>query len=569
MSAVHRIQRALAERSELVALLAYVTPSWRVLVLAVVLMMGESAIALLNPWIAAHLTTLVTRPAAESLPGGFGLLGLMALWALLLTVQSGLSFGNRYLLGSTGTAMLADLRSRLYDHLQSLPLGYFHERRRGEVLALLGNDAAHISHFVTGTLVSLLPLLMTFVGAAYFLYRISPAIALMAAVLVPLFFLAMRLIGRRIRPLSSESVRLHAEMFATLEENIGMLPAIKSFTREAHESARFQRSNVELLRVAKRRMLVESLLSPAVHLLAGLGLLLLVYASTLQVQSGALQPADMVGILLYGMLLTRPVSGLAGVYGSVQTARGSAVRLLEAFAVRPEPDDVGASELAPVGGHIQLEDVYFGYAGRQQTLAGVNLEIQAGETVAITGENGSGKSTIMHLLMRFADPDDGRILVDGTDIRGVSIGSLRGQIGLVAQHVLLLNGTVRDNIAYGCPEAAIGEIEGAARLAQADSFIRHLPNGYDTLIGDQGIRLSGGQRQRIALARALLKAPPILILDEATAMFDPGGELDFIEHCRSVLAGRTVILITHRPASLALASRVFVMEQGRLTEARR
>jgi ABC-type multidrug transport system fused ATPase/permease subunit len=305
-----------------------------------------------------------------------------------------------------------------------------------------------------------------------------------------------------------------------------------------------------------------------VHLLAGLGLLLLVFASTLQVQSGALQPADMVGILLYGMLLTRPVSGLAGVYGSVQTARGSAVRLLEAFAVRPEPDDVGAPELAPVGGHIRLEDVYFGYAGRQQTLTGVNLEIQAGETVAITGENGSGKSTIMHLLMRFADPDDGRILVDGTDIRGVSIRSLRGQIGLVAQHVLLLNGTVRDNIAYGCPEAAIGEIEAAARLAQADAFIRQLPNGYDTLIGDQGIRLSGGQRQRVALARALLKAPPILILDEATAMFDPSGELDFIEHCRDVLAGRTVILITHRPASLALASRTFVMEKGRLNESR-
>ncbi|MGB5737493.1 MAG: ABC transporter ATP-binding protein [Thiohalocapsa sp.] len=568
MDPLSPIRRALAERSDLVGLLAYVTPNWRVLMLAVVLMMGESAIALLNPWVAAQLTGLVTQPvnASVSLSTGFGLLELMSLWALLLAIQSGLSFGNHYLLGSTGTAMLAELRSRLYDHLQSLPLGYFHEKRRGEVLALLGNDAAHISHFVTSTLVSLLPLLLTFVGAAYFLFRISPGIAAMAVMLVPLFFFAMKLIGRRIRPLSSESVRLHAEMFATLEENIGMLPTIKSFTREAHESARFQRSNVELLRVAKRQLLVESLLSPAVHLLAGLGLLLLLYFSTLQVQSGALEPADMVGILLYGMLLTRPVSGLAGVYGSVQTARGSAVRLLEAFAVRPEPDDAGAPEMAPVAGNIRLENVHFGYPGRQKTLAGVTLDIQAGETVAITGENGSGKSTIIHLLMRFADPVEGRILVDGTDIRAVSIGSLRGQIGLVAQHVLLLNGTVRDNIAYGCPDAGPDEIEAAAKLAQADAFIRHLPNGYETLIGDQGIRLSGGQRQRIALARALMKAPPILILDEATAMFDPGGELDFIEHCQDVLAQRTVILITHRPASLALASRVLVMDGGHLRE---
>ena len=273
MVALTQIQRTLAERSGLVGLLAYVTPNWRVLVLAVVLMMGESAIALLNPWIAAQLTGVVTQPGAAiaPLPGGFGLLGLMALWALLLVVQSGLSFGNRYLLGSTGATMLADLRSRLYDHLQSLPLGYFHDRRRGDVLALLGNDAAYISHFVTGTLVSLLPLLMTFVGAAYFLFRISPVIAGMAAVLIPLFFLATKLVGRRLRPLSSESVRLHAAMFSTLEENIGMLPAIKSFTREAHESARFQRSNVELLRASKRRLLVESVLSPTVHLLAGSG----------------------------------------------------------------------------------------------------------------------------------------------------------------------------------------------------------------------------------------------------------------------------------------------------------
>ncbi len=485
------LKQQILARSELARLLAYVTPRRGVLLLAVLLMMGESAIALVNPWMAGRLTELVIQSAA---PVGLDLLGLMTLWALLLAGQSGLSFGNRYLLGSTGALMLTDLRSRLYDHLQSLPLGYFHERRRGEVLALLGNDAAHISGFVTGTLVGLLPLLLTFVGALYFLHGISPAIAALAAVLVPLFFLAMKLIGRRLRPLSTEWVRTHAEMFATLEENIGMLPAIKSFNREAHESARFQQSNIKLLRIAKRRLLVESALSPAVHLLAGLGLLLLLYISMRQVQSGVLQPADMVSILLYGMLLTRPASGLAGVYGSVQTARGAAARLLEVFAVRSEPDDAGASPLAPVAGRIRLEDVHYRYPGRQEVLAGVNLEIQAGETLAITGENGSGKSTIIHLLMRFADPAVGRVLVDGVDIRGVSIASLRGQIGLVAQHVLLLNGTVRENIAYSRPDADQGAIEAAAKSAQADAFIRRLPQGYDTLIGDQGIRLSGGQR---------------------------------------------------------------------------
>jgi ABC-type multidrug transport system fused ATPase/permease subunit len=531
------------------------------LALAVLLLLGESAIALANPWIAGRFTGLILEtPAAEQ----GAVTGLVGLWALLLALQSGLSFGNHYLLGSTGESMLAGLRTRLYDHLQSLPLAYFHERRRGEVLALLGNDAAQISNFVTGTLVSLLPLVLTFVGAFVILFRISPSIAALAGALVPLFFLVMKLIGRRIRPLSTEWVRTHAEMFATLEENLGMLPAIKSFTREARESDRFQRSNRRLLAVARRQLLVESLLTPAVHLLAGLGLLLLLYLGTRQVQGGVLEASDLVSLLLYGMLLTRPMSGLAGVYGSVQTARGAAERLMETFAARPEPDDAGAPPLGAVSGRVRWEGVRFGYPGRAPVLVGVDLEIQAGETIALTGENGSGKSTLIHLLMRFADPDRGRVLVDGTDIRGVGIASLRGQVGLVAQHVLLLNGTVRENIAYGRPDATETEVESAARSAQADAFIRQLPQGYDTLIGDQGIRLSGGQRQRIALARALLKDPPILVLDEATAMFDPEGEMAFIEHCRSVLAQRTVILITHRPASLALADRVVVLRDGRV-----
>ncbi len=550
--------------SPFLRLLGHVTPHRAVLVLAVVLMVAESAIALAHPWLASRFAGLVLD-GADSLRAD--LIALMVLWAFLLAAQGVLSFGNRYLLGSTGETMLAGLRTRLYDHLQSLPLDYFHQRRRGEVLALLGNDAERISNFVTSTLVGLLPLLVTFFGAFVLMFRISPEIALLALVLVPLFFLAMKLIGRRLRPLSSQWIREHARMFATLEENIGMLPAIKSFTRERLESDRFEESNRSLMRIAKRQLLVESVLSPAVQLFAGLGLLALLFLAAVQLEVGRLQPEDLIAVLLYAMLMTRPISGLAGVYGSVQTARGAAERLIEAFAAAPEPDDHGAGELGPVSGAIRFEGVSFAYPTGPRVLDKLDLHIRAGETVAITGENGSGKSTLIHLLMRFADPAAGRILIDGTDIQSVRIVSLRRHIGLVAQNVLLLNGSVRENIAYGAPGADPDAIEQAARAAQAHDFICRLPNGYDTVIGDQGIRLSGGQRQRLSLARALLKDPPILVLDEATSMFDPSGELAFLEECREVLASRTVIVITHRPASLALADRVVKMVGGRVQEA--
>jgi ABC-type multidrug transport system fused ATPase/permease subunit len=229
----------------------------------------------------------------------------------------------------------------------------------------------------------------------------------------------------------------------------------------------------------------------------------------------------------------------------------------------PEPDDTDLPELPPLRGEIRFNTVEFQYLNGPPLLSGLNLHIAAGETVAITGPNGSGKTTMAHLLMRFADPKAGDITIDGYPLKEYSLQSLRSQIGLVAQQTLLLNGSVRDNILYGRARADESSVEQAAMQAHAHEFISELQNGYDTIIGEQGIRLSGGQRQRLALARAMLINPPILILDEATAMFDPDGENAFIEDCRDLLAEKTVLLITHRPASLALADRVIDMTKER------
>ena len=540
------------------SLLRVITPPTGTLAVIVLLMLIDSAAALAQPWLAGQVTgTLLGTDTS-------GLSVLLLAWLGLAASKSLLTFFSGYLVGATGEEMSARLRTRIYEHLQILPMDYFHGRQQGETLALLTRDAEIIAYFITSTLVQLLPLMITFFGAFIMMALIDPLIAGLTLLLMPLYYLAMKLIGRGIRPLSTDWVNAWSKMYAFAEENLGMLAAIKAFTRETFESGRFARKNETLRRLSTRQLRIQSALTSSVAFLATAGLLLLVWLGAGQMQQGTLDAAELVSLLLYAMLMTRPISGLAGVYGEVQRTRGAAERLLDCFARRPEPDSTSQRGLAVAGGAIVFEDVSFAYAGRAPAVRDIRLEIAAGETVGIIGPNGAGKSTLAWLLMRFAEPDRGRILIDGMDISRVSLHSLRGQIGLVPQHTLLLNASVAENIAYGLPGAEMSAIRAAAVAARADAFIRALPEAYDTLIGDQGVRLSGGQRQRISLARTLLKDPPIIVLDEATSMFDPQGEKDFLAECADILAGKTVLMITHRPVALSIADRVVELHDGQI-----
>ena len=544
-------------------LLGYTTP-WRgTLLFILLLMLAESGVSLMSPWLAGRFTEVMLTPEQSS--SSLALPQLLACWFALLALKALLSFSNQYFIGKTGEAMLTGLREKLYDHLQALPVGYYHERKHGETLTLLTNDAAIISSFVTGTLVGLLPLFVTFAGALTLIFLIDPFIAVMAGSLIPFFYLVMKVLGRKIRPLSGAMMEAYARTFSIAEENLSLLPVIKSFTREEFESERFWKSSQELFGLRTRYLKIQALMAPIIRFLAGGAVLLLLWFAGTRIESGSLTAAELVSLLLYGMMLTQPVSSLASVYGQIQHTRGAAQRLIDVFSHLPEPLDQGR-ELITVNPSIRFSNIHFSYPGREPIIRGLSQQIEPGETVAIIGKNGAGKSTLIHLLMRFADPNQGEIEVDGVNIREVSITSLRSQVGLVQQNVLLLNGTVRENISFGRPDADMEAVETAARNAHALEFIQQLPQGFATVIGDQGIKLSGGQKQRLSLARVLLKDPPVLILDEATAMFDPEGERSFIQECGDLLRERTVILITHRPDSLALADRVLTLRDGQLEE---
>ncbi len=549
--------------NDLRSVLAFAAPYRTALAFSAFLMLCESAAALGLPWMGGQLAGAMLQSGEMSrLDCGAILSIMLGLFAL----QALLKFGNSYLLGSAADRIVADLKISLYEHLQALPLGFFHQRRLGDTLALLTNDVYVVSGYLSGTVVALVPLLVTAGGAVVLMFRIRPVLALVAVLLIPLFYLLTKIFTRRLRWLSGELQQEQANAIAIAQENLGMLPAIKTFTREPQESTRYRDQIGRILRLSKEQRAIYSGLEPLVQFIAATGVVLVLAMASADVSAGNLKPAQLVSFLLYAALLTRPVAGLADVYGQTQHMRGALSRLNQAMDERPEPAGHVGISLPRVKGDIEFRDVSFGYRDRPPALEHLDLHIAAGETVAIVGPNGAGKSTLAHLLMRLHEPCAGRIFVDGIDIATASLQSLRSQIGIVPQHVLLFNATVRDNIGYGRPEPDQAAIEAAAQAAQAVDFIAHLPHGYDTLIGDRGVRLSGGQQQRLALARALLKDPPILILDEATAMFDPKGEAEFLQACRDTFRRRTVLLITHRPASLAAAQRIVRIEQGRIVE---
>lgn len=544
-------------------ILRYVEPYRRWMVVSIVALLFSVVLGLILPLVIRNLVDVVL------IDGNLQRLNLLAVGLLaVFIVQAIFSFAHRLSLAYVGERAIADIRIEIFSHLQTLSLKFFADRRTGELVSRLTNDVSLLQDAITNNLVALLRQILTLIGAAILLFFLNWRLTLVILIGIPLITMVMVTLGRRIRAASVKVQDRLAEAASILEETTGGVRIVKSFARESYEIQRFSQRVNDTFEAAMERARISSVLGPFIGLLAFTSITLTLWFGSYEVIQGRLTAGGLVAYLVYTMMVASPIASLAGLYAQFQSALGAAERL---FGLLDSEADIetrpGAPRLPSVEGEVVFENVSFEYSADVPVLRNVSFRAASGQMIALVGPSGAGKSTLVNLIPRFYDAVEGRVLVDGCDVREVNLHSLRDQIGLVPQETILFSDSVEANIRYGKLDATQAEIEAAARAANAHDFIRHdLADGYRTKVGERGVKLSGGQRQRVAIARALLKDPRILILDEATSSLDSASEHLVQEALERLMAGRTSFVIAHRLSTVLSADWILVMDRGRVVE---
>jgi len=552
-----------SDRGVALRLLALARPHAGRLALAGLCLLLSSAAFLAVPYVIRLLTdsVFVHHDAAALNEVTLRLLGVVLVTAVF-------GYGRGYLLSYTGTRIVSDLRVRLYSHLQELSLSFYDERRTGEIMSRVTADTTLVQTVITNNLLSLVQQVFTLVAVVAIILVTDWRLALVALAVAPLLVVMGALVGRRTRALSRQAQEQLAEASTVLEETLSAVRVVKAFGRETYEQGRYAGAVGRSFRISVAAARLSSLFE-AVMTSAGFGAVAVVlWFGGHEVLAHRLTPGGLISFLFYLVMLIGPLQSLASLYNEFQQALGGATRIFELLDTRPDVVDApGADALPPARGLLEVRDLSFAYSADGPTvLDRVSLTAAPGQTVALVGPSGAGKTTLVSLLPRFYDPTSGRILVDGHDIAGVTLQSLRAVMAVVPQEPTLFGGTVRENIAYGREGATDAAVERAARVANAHEFITALPHGYDAIVGERGVKLSGGQRQRIAIARAILKDPRVLILDEATSALDNRSEGVVQEALERLMVGRTTIVIAHRLTTVERADKIVVLDAGRVVE---
>jgi len=536
-----------------------------------------SLLALLGPWplkvlFDSVLGSLPLAPLLARLIAPLGhdkatlLVAVVSAGFALTLVSNALKVLNSYFETRVSQRMTLDFRSDLFRHAQRLSLDY-HDRTLGGALIYAINFQADAA---AGLVMALLPLLrsaLTLVGMFWVTFRIDPMLAVVSLTVVPLLYYSAGHYVSRIQPRLRDVRNMEGESLSIIHEAISMIRVILAFGREDHEFEKFRRQGARAVDARVGVTVRQVAFSLMVNTATAGGAALVLAVGAFKILDGHLTAGELLVVLAYVASLYKPLETITNTVSSLQERFIALEMAFELLDTEPRVRDrPNAVPLPHVRGEIVFEDVAFAYDGRARTLEGISFRARAGEVIGVVGPTGAGKSTLVSLLPRFYEPASGRILVDGVDVRGIELVSLRSQISVVLQDPLLFSGTIADNIRYGRPESSLAEIEAAARAANAHEFITALPNGYDTTIGEKGVRISGGERQRISVARAFLKDAPILILDEPTSSIDSRTEAVILDALERLIVGRTTFMIAHRLSTLRRPDRILVLDGGRIVE---
>lgn len=543
-------------------LLRYLLPFWKVMMLAAFCLLVSSGAGLIFPWLIQHLLDGVFVHHDQ------GLLNQIALLLIVIfVVRSLFDFGQNYLVSFISERLVANLRKQVFGHLQSLALTFFNTRRTGEIMSRVTTDVVVVQTGLTTNVLTLLQELVMLVGSFAIIVVIDWRLTLLIMLLVPLVVLLATGFGRRFRWLSRNVQEELGIVNTILEETLSAMRVVKSFAREPFETQRFNAGVDEAFRIAMKRTKIRAIFGPFMGLISFVAISIVIWYGGTEVLAGHLSPGQLISFVIYMVLIAGPVVSLSNLYTQTQEALGAAERIFELLDTAPDrPDAPDAVPLPSLEGQIVFDHVSFSYNKDAVVLRDLSMAVQAGQMVALVGPSGAGKTTITGLIPRLFEPTSGHIFIDGYDLQDVQIRSLREQIAIVPQEPALFGGTIHENIAYGRLDATREEIEEAASAANAAEFIARLPQGYGSTVGERGVQLSAGQRQRIAIARAILRNPRILILDEATASLDNESEALVQDALNRLMRGRTTLIIAHRLTTIENADHILVLNHGTIVE---
>lgn len=534
-------------------------------ILAILSTLGLTIVNLTAPKVLSAMTGVVEGKMDES---ALEVITQFALTLLLLYLLRILfRFLSNYLAHKAAWHLVGDLRIRLYNKLQSLDLGFFHDKQTGDLMSRVVNDTRDFELLYAHMIPDIITNLVTFIGVLVILLTINWKLALITCCPIPLILLSGVIFAKIVRPFFRASQKCMGELNAQLQDSLSGLHEIQSFGQESYESKKLNKKNFEQVAAMLRALRASAIFHPCVEFLSSAGTILVVFFGGYLAYKEELSVADIVAFVLYLSLFYAPVSGLANLLESLQQSLAGAERvtlILETPSSITNAKD--ATDLEKVEGSITFENVSFHYSNQIPVLKNISFECKPGMMVALVGPTGVGKTTATQLISRFYDPIDGKILIDGNDIRTVTLESLRRNISPVLQDTFLFNGTIAENIGYAKPDATRLEIEEAAKAANIHEDILHMPEKYETKVGERGLRLSGGQKQRVAIARAILRQSPIIVLDEATASVDVQTERQIQKAIKNIAGKRTIIAIAHRLSTIKDADMILVIHEGEIIE---